>query len=210
MGVLAHITNVLSECPFQDNSVSVLRPEWLLIWITADGPHLKVSPYKSWIKREVHATHEPHHYSLSSQWESSDAKTPTFIMAALDAPLGRSKVIEHNKNDTYAQKDICNFMGSMHRSIYTFTFMAFGWHSNVEEHLNPCTHTHTPAAGQPAWVLVPLGCCAQEGKHNLTFRKLPLSGVLSFHFWATRCTVSAEYSSQSIWVTKMFKKRIRK
>lgn len=42
-GAPAHITNVLSKCPFQDNSVSLFRPEWSLIWITADGPHLKVS-----------------------------------------------------------------------------------------------------------------------------------------------------------------------
>lgn len=43
IGVSTHITNGLLKCPFQDNSILVFRPEWLLIWITVAWPHLKVS-----------------------------------------------------------------------------------------------------------------------------------------------------------------------
>lgn len=76
--------------------------------------------YSGWIKHEVYTTQSLIIIHCRAIGESTDAKTPTVIMAALDAAHSRNKVIEHNKNDTQEQHTSASFLASMHMSVYIY------------------------------------------------------------------------------------------
>lgn len=99
----------------------------------------------------------------------------------------------------------------MHRSLYTFTFVPFEWHSHVEKHLK-CNGSRTNSNLQPSSYRViclttgPPGCCTamsmQTNGHKAhTFgNNLPL---MSYPFTYSG-TVCNEQWAQPLW----FKKKI--
>lgn len=115
IGVSPHITNGLSEYPFTTTLYWSLDQS---VWITVAWPHLKVSNIaagsntrSTW--QSLFIIH------CRATGESSDAKTPTFIMAALDTAHSLNEVTEYNKkgHPWYNTTHIRKSLGLMHTSV---------------------------------------------------------------------------------------------
>lgn len=93
IGVSPHITNGLSEYPFTTTLYWSLDQS---VWITVAWPHLKVSNIAA--ESNTRSTWQSLFIiHCRATGESSDAKTPTFIMAALDTAHSLNEVTEYNK-----------------------------------------------------------------------------------------------------------------
>lgn len=212
IGVSTHITNGLLKCPFQDNSILVFRPEWLLIWITVAWPHLKVSNIAAGSN-----TRSTRHRALSlftaePPGRALMLKPQQLLWLPLTLHTAAIKSLSIIKKRHPGTTHIRKFLGlDAHERIHLH-LGHLGWRSYAGKHFK-CSRTHRQRTESNFWPSTYRAICLTTGppcrhwcerankwRHTHSANCLPL---ISYPF-AYSGTVCNEQWAQSLW----FKTRI--